>query len=123
MKALSKFYFLIIILSLFWTGCVTNKVTTESYAGTYNWKISTDDGDMSGNIVLTKSGDSYTGTISSDQGTQDLTNLKIEGTNITANLSYMGYTVDMKGVLSDHDINGSFSTQGYSFPFDAIKQK
>jgi hypothetical protein len=123
MKALNKSYYLIIVLSLVWTSCATNKVTSESFAGTYNWKITTDDGDMSGNIVLAKSGEAYTGTITSDQGSQDLTNLKIEGNNITANLNYMGYDVVMKGVVSDHDINGSFSTQGYSFPFDAIKQK
>lgn len=123
MKALNKSYFLIIILVLFWTSCATNKVTSESYAGTYNWNITTDDGELSGNIVLTKSGDSYMGTISTDQDTQDLTNLKIEGNNISAGLTYMGYNVTMKGVLSDHDINGSFSAQGYSFPFDAIKQK
>ena len=123
MKAFNKLYLLIILGAFFWTSCATNKVTSESYAGTYNWKISTDDGDMSGNIVLTKSGDTYTGTINSDQGSQERTNLKIEGNNISAGLTYMGYNVNMKGVLSDHDINGSFSAGGYSFPFDAIKQK
>ncbi len=114
---------LFIAILLLWTGCATNKVASVNYAGVYNWSISTDNGDMNGNITLNRSGDSYTGTIGGDQGTQDLTNLKIDGTNITANFTYMSYDVTMKGTLSDQDIKGTFSAQGYDFPFDAKKQQ
>ncbi len=114
---------ILLVIMLTWAGCATNKVSTVNYAGVYNWSITTDNGDLSGNITLNHSGDTYTGTIASDQGSQDLTNLKIDGNNITANFSYMSYDVTMKGVIDDHDIKGTFSAEGYDFPFDAKKQE
>ncbi len=125
MKTIIRFssLFFIFIL-LLWTGCKTTKpkVTSADYSGVYNWSITTDNGDMSGNITLTKNGDTYTGTIGGDQGTQDMTNLKVDGTNITANFTYMSYEVSLKATLSDSDLKGSFSADGYDFPFDAKKQ-
>lgn len=114
---------LVALIMLIWSGCATNKVTTVNYAGSYDWSITTDNGDMSGTITLNRSADGYTGTIGGDQGTTDLENLKVDGSNITANFEYMGYDVTLKGVLSEHDLKGSFSAEGYEFPFDAKKKE
>ena len=114
---------LIVFVMLVWAGCASNKVSTMNYAGTYDWSISMDSGDLSGTITLNHSGDGYTGTIDSEQGSSDLSNLKVDGSNITASFEYMGYDVTLKGTLSEHDLKGSFSAEGYDFPFDAKKKE
>lgn len=114
---------ILLTIVLLWSGCATNKVGKVNYAGKYNYTITTPMGDQSGSITLNRTGKTYTGSIGSDQGNTDLSNLVINGNKLTANFQFMSYDVSMKGDLSETEIDGTFSTEGYDIPFKAVKAK
>ena len=114
---------LVIVISLFWAGCAATKVTRESYAGKYNYVISTPMGDQAGYIILTQEGNSYTGTMGSDQGSTSIENLVIEGNKLTGNFEFMSYSIDMSGAFNADVLEGKFVAEGYEIPFVATKEK
>ena len=123
MKTLLKhkiFFSLTVIIIL--SGCAASKVSKVNYAGKYNYTITTPMGEQAGYIILSRDGKIYTGQIGSDQGSTELSNLKIEGNKLSANFSFMGYDISVKGDIGDKVIEGTFTAEGYDIPFKALKE-
>jgi hypothetical protein len=110
-----------ILLTVFYVGCATTKVTTPNYVGRWNYEIDTPQGRQTGWIILNKEGKEVTGSINSDMGSTDLRDLKIENNIMTANFYAFDMDMDLSGEFAQDVLNAKIIVQGYEIPFTANK--
>lgn len=104
-------------------ACASTKSVSDVSVGTWDYLIkNTPEGDMTGNFVIVKEGENYSGSLNSTQGSIPLENVKIEDGNLTSNFSYMGYTVNMSGKFETTTFDGKVSVDYNDFPMTATKQ-
>jgi len=124
MKNLHSTRFLLyIVLTLFFTGCASTKVTTPNYIGRWNYEIDTPQGSQTGWIILNQDGNELTGSINSEMGSVDLRDLKIENNLMTANFYAFDMDMDLSGEFVEDVLNAKVIVQGYELPFTAHKAK
>ena len=94
------------------------------YSGDWNFKVSeTPEGDVTGTMKLTKSGDSFKGTMEVNGDESDMRDLEISGTTMKFNVSAGGYATTVKGDFAGGNMfNGKLSVEGYEFDFSALKK-
>lgn len=125
MKTTIKFNLaLALLLSVLITGCATlGKMGKSPYAGKWSYAVETPDGTVKGFMTINKEGKTYTGTVSAEDMSLDLLDLKIEDGNLTAKLDAEGYPMDIKGTFKDDVFSGELITSDFTIPFTANKVK
>lgn len=94
----------------------------DPYVGTWNYQVQdTPDGTLKGKLQIDKDGDNYKAMLMSETNETTIENVAINGTTLTGNFDYQGYTVNIKGDFSGMSLNGSMSVEGMSFPLLANK--
>lgn len=117
---------LLIVLILIFSGCsATKKTAGAGVEGTWEYAITgAPQGDVHGNMMITKVSNVYKGTLNLPDGTQtDISNLAIVKKVLTGKFEFSNMTIDMTGTFETDKYTGTVSSQGYSFPMTATKKK
>jgi hypothetical protein len=118
--------FLLAVVMLLWSGCAStkkSKTSVPSYIGTWDYVLSMPEGDQEGFIIFRQEDDQVIGTLGSDQGEIQLSDLVINEENLTANFDYQGYTVNMFGDFEGNQLKGNMAVEGFELPYVATKQE
>lgn len=116
--------FIALILGIFLvSGCASTKKLVDSYVGKWNYDLETPQGTFSGNMQITHDGNEFHGSLNSDMGSVDLSDLKIEDGKLTANFDMQGNTIDVTGNFEGEVFNGNFSAGGFDMPFKASRSQ
>lgn len=116
--------FAILFISSLLSGCaVFSKLGTSPYEGKWSYSLDTGEDVFKGFLTLMKDGEIYTGTVSTQDMTTDLKDLKIENGKLTANLDAEGYPLNIKGEFKDEVFFGSLIGPDFTFSFNAYKVK
>ncbi len=107
---------------LFMGGCAASKVSQNSPAGAWNYTVkNTPEGNLSGTMNILQNGDGYTGNLSSNAGTVDLSNVTIEDNQLSSNFYMQGTNIQLIGTFSGNTFTGSVDAGGQSFPIEATR--
>ncbi len=123
---LSSISALLIVLILIFSGCsATRKTAGSGVEGTWEYAITgAPQGDVHGNMVITKASNVYKGSLNMPDGAQtDIYNLAIVKKVLTGKFEFSNMTIDMTGTFEKDKYTGTVSAQGYSFPMTATKKK
>lgn len=102
-------------------GTKTSKV--DPYVGDWDYVAETQQGSLDVTMTIEKAEEGYTGMLSSDMGSVDLEDLKIEDGKMTAVFYIESYEIPMKGTFEGDKFIGSNSWEGNEMPIDATKKK
>jgi len=125
MKKFFNLYILVAIAySCFMFSCAGSKKTkVDPYIGEWEYTAQTPDGDLDVVMTISKTETGYSGFLSSDMGSVDMDDLKIEDGNLTASFEIQGYELPMKGTFSGDTYTGTTSWDGNDMPMNATKKK
>ncbi|XOV94981.1 MAG: hypothetical protein ACFHWX_09775 [Bacteroidota bacterium] len=119
MKKLWTPFILIVIIS----ACAPTK-NIDNAVGSWDFLLKgTPNGDVNGYFTIAKEGDSYAGTIYSNQGSNPLKNITIEDDVINCNFNYQSYDIKMQGTFSGNSFTGKMSVDYNDFPLTATKRE
>jgi len=123
MKSTVKFNLVFaLFLALIISGCATLGKTGKSpYAGKWSYAVETPHGTVNGFLTINKDGKYYTGTVSTEDRTLDLMDLKIENGVLTSKLDADGYPLEIKGSFKDDVFSGELISSDFTIPFSANK--
>lgn len=115
---------MILLIALIWSGCATTKSTSSaSYIGDYESLVKdTPNGDATGTFTIRHDGTNYFAKLSSDMGSVDIHDFKIEGNKITGYFWLESYKIDVNGEITGNEIKGTMGTEGYTFPWTGTKK-
>ncbi len=123
MKTTQRLLLMCLMLFLVGTACKGTKTAAWSAAGNWDFTVSdTPAGDVTGVMVITKSGDDYTGEFRTEEGTLELEDVKVVDNKLTANLSYQGYSLNLEGMFNGDMMDGEVSMGYDSFSIKATRQ-
>ena len=81
------------------------------------------DGDTSGKLIISKEGNAYQGSISSELGDVDLNECVIEGNKLTKGVfEAQGFEVELSGIFEATNFTGKLFAAGFEFPVTAVKE-
>ena len=89
----------------------------------WSYVLETSDGTFKGFLTINKDGMTYTGTVSTEDMTIDLKNLKVEDGILNANFNAEGYTLGIKGTFKEDVFSGELAGPDFTMPFSANKVK
>ncbi|MEL7341461.1 MAG: hypothetical protein AAGM67_13350 [Bacteroidota bacterium] len=123
MKTSRPLLMLLAMALLVFSACKGTKATAWTPAGNWDFAISdTPVGNVKGVMVLTKSGDSYTGEMRTEEGTLELEDIKVMDQKMTATLYYEGYQLALEGTFTGDMMDGAVSMGYDSFTLKATRQ-
>ncbi|MEL7531805.1 MAG: hypothetical protein AAFN10_10880 [Bacteroidota bacterium] len=123
MKTTQRLLLMCMMLLLVGTACKGTKTAAWSAAGNWDFTVSnTPVGDLTGVMVISKSGDDYTGELRTEEGTLALEEVKLVDKKLTANLSYQGYSLNLEGMFTGDMMDGEISMGYDSFTIKATRQ-
>jgi outer membrane receptor protein involved in Fe transport len=98
---------------------------TVDATGTWNYKVESPQGGE-GTIVILKDGDKYTGTITSRRGTSQLSEVKVNGNELTFHYDFNtpngAMTMQVKSIIEDTKMTGNITVGQFgTFPLNATK--
>jgi hypothetical protein len=76
---------------------------------------------LTGDFVIAKDSDTYTGMLNSSQGSLELQDVKIEDGNLSCNFDYSGYKIMMTGKFEGENFTGKLTADYNDFPVTAVK--
>ena len=97
-------------------------LVASDYSGTWAYTVDSPEGKVSGSFILVKTENGYTGTAESDAGTTDLSDLTVEGDEISFHVFYQGYKVKVAGKFNDNQMETLVDVEGMQFPLLAEKK-
>lgn len=123
MKSAVKFNLALALFSaVLISGCAAlGKTGKSQYAGKWSFTVETPDGTVRGFLTIHKEGKTYTGTVSTEDMTLDLMDLKIENGVLTSKLDADGYPLEIKGSFKDDVFSGDLISSDFTIPFSANK--
>jgi len=105
-------------------GCATTKKIVDVSIGTWDYVITeTPQGELEGNFIIAREGDSYTGSLNSTQRTIPLEEVKVEESKLSAVFDYDGYQVIMSGSFEGNSYKGNVSVDYTEYPMTATKRE
>lgn len=105
-------------------GCASSKKVVDISIGTWDYIVKgTPSGDVEGNFVIVKEGDTYTGSLNGDQGSIPLENITIEDGKLKCTFDFQGYEVLMQGTFEGNSFTGNSSVDYNEFPMTATKRE
>ena len=125
MKNFFSIYTLVIVaLSFQLLSCAGSKTSkkVDPYIGDWEYVAETPQGDLNVTMSIEKAEEGYTGMLSSDMGSVDLEDLKIEDGKMTATFFIESYEIGMKGTFEGEKFIGSSDFDGNEMPIDATKK-
>ena len=95
----------------------------DEYMGVWQFTVkNTPNGDITGVMTLGKSGQEYSGKLSSYQGSTDLTDISFQNNKIKCGF-YMGDNyLSISGKFDEDTFEGIVESETESFPMQAIRQ-
>ena len=103
-------------------SCKATKKMAYTPVGSWDYKVTgTPQGDVEGTMILTKTGDSYSGTMTAMGGSIDLDDVKIEDNKLTCTFDYQGYTLDVSGTFEGETFKGEIGMDYNGFPMTATR--
>jgi hypothetical protein len=125
MKRLFNLYTLSAIIGAFLMfSCAATKTAKVSpYVGDWAYTAETPNGNLDVVMTINEAEGVYTGSLSSDMGSVDLNDLKIEDGALTASFEIQGYTIPVNGTFDGDTFTGSSSIDGMEMPINATKRK
>ena len=123
MKIFTRSIGLFLIFGVLFAACSTSKKLAYTPTGTWEYLvIGTPMGDMKGEFVLSKEGDTFSGYFVTNEGQGEMKDLSLEANNLSCHFSTMGYTVKMSGLFEGESFTGKVMAEGYEFPVTAIRK-
>ena len=124
---MKKFFNLYILVAIAYScllfSCAGSKKTkVDPFVGDWEYVVETPDSNIDVTMSLQKTEDGYTGSLSTDMGSLDLYDLKIEDGKLAAKFDFQGYEIPMQGTFEGEKFTGSSSVDGYEMPIDATKK-
>ena len=114
----------IIIGSYFILSCAASKTSVDPYVGEWHYTFPTmDGGEMKAVMTINAIEGGYSGFLSSDMGSVDLTDLVIEDGELTAQFDVQGYGISMAGSFEGDSYTGTTSFDGNDFPMNATRKQ
>ena len=113
--------FAIVFSSLLYNCAGTKKAKVDPYIGNWEYTAETPDGNLDVVMKIEKSEDGYVGSLSSDMGSVDIQDLKIEDGLMTGWFDMQGYELTIKGSFEDTKFTGVTSIDTYEMPMNATK--
>ncbi len=93
------------------------------FVGTWSYTITdTPEGDFKGEMVIEKSGDTYSGYLQNDQGQLPFSKVKVVDGKLIFNFNYEGYPIVGTVTESDGGLKGNVAVEGEQFPLVATKK-
>ena len=117
---------LLIVMIFIFSGCsATRKTAGAGVEGIWEYAIvGAPQGDVHGNMVITKASNVYKGSLNLPDGAQtDISDLAIVKKVLTGKFEFSNMTINMTGTFETDTYTGTVSSQGYSFPMTATKKK
>ena len=119
---MKNFHYLLLICFSLLAACSASKKLANSVVGTWNYTISdTPYGDVAGVMNIAKAGDGYAGTLTTDEGTLELKNVKISDSKLTCTFTAQGYDLDMDGTFEGDSFKGEVGVDFNTFDMTATK--
>jgi hypothetical protein len=117
-------YVILLIAAFIAYGCAASKKAVDISVGTWDYIVTdTPNGDTKGNFTISREGENYVGTLSGEQGTYPLNNIKVEGNILTYSFSYQGMVLDIKGNIEGSSLTGNVTVDYTSFPMTATRRE
>lgn len=124
MKNFFKYYVLaVIVYSIILAGCAASKVTVTPYVGNWYYTAQTQDGEMDVVMTINETENGYSGYLSSDMGSVDLSDLVIEDGKLTASFEIGGYEIPIKGTFDGDIFDGTSTWEGNDMPMKATRKQ
>ena len=117
---------LLIVVILFFSGCTaTKKVAGPVVEGTWEFLVTgAPQGDVKGNMLISKTGTIYKGTLNMPDGNQtEIKGLTIVKDVLSGSFEYSNMSISMNGTFLADKFTGTVTGEGYSFPMTATKKK
>ena len=123
MKNFFKYYVLaVIVYSIILAGCAASKVTVSPYVGNWHYLAQTQDGELAVVMTINETETGYSGYLSSDMGSVDLSDLVIEDGKLTASFEIGGYEIPIKGTFDGDIFDGTSTWEGNDMPMKATRK-
>lgn len=124
---MKKFFNLYILVAIAYSclmfSCAgSKKAKVDPYIGEWEYTAQTPDGDLDVVMTISKTETGYSGFLSSDMGSVDMNDLKIEEGNLTASFEIQGYEIPMEGTFNGDTYTGTTSWDGNDMPMNATKR-
>ena len=124
MKNFFKYYVLaIIVYSIILAGCAASKVTVSPYVGNWQYTAQSQDGELAVIMTINETENGYSGYLSSDMGSVDLSDLVIEDSKLTASFEIGGYEIPVKGTFDGDIFDGTSTWDGNDMPMKATREQ
>ena len=124
MKRFFNVYALLAIAcSLLMLNCAGSKTTkVDPYLGDWEYVAETPDGNLDVTMTISKIEEAYSCTLSSDMGSVEVQDLKIEDGQLSGWFDMQGYQLAVKGTFEDTKFTGITSIDEYQIPMNATKK-
>ena len=97
--------------------------TANDPSGTWDYEVQTPQGNMTGEMTIKKSGDDFAVSIDTEQfGALELTNISLDGNDMTANMDMQGAVVDFTFKFDGDTMKGAISTPDGDMDITAKKR-
>lgn len=117
---------LLVVVLMIFSGCTaTKKVVAPVVEGIWEFVVTgAPQGDVKGDMEITKTGNLYKGTLKMPDGNKtDINGLTITNKMLTGKFEFSDMTIDMSGTFDGDKYTGTVASSGYSFPMTATRKK
>ena len=99
-----------------------NEITTISdHLGTWNYEVEAPDMVYKGTMILKEEDGEYKGSMTSQGITIPLTDMEIDGDEISFKMNVQGFMCTVAGEFDGESVSGTVSVQGMSLPLKGTK--
>ncbi len=95
---------------------------TTDFSGTWEYTVNTPDGQVKGEMILTKDGDDYNGTLSAFGTASEMTDMEWEDNKLSFQTNAGGYSSKISGTFDADVYTAKIEVAGYEIPLVATRQ-
>jgi hypothetical protein len=114
-----------VMLIMVTVGLTSMKTVTDyDPSGTWDYEVEMAEGTMSDELTISKDGDTYEVSIETTQfGTLELTNVKLNGNDLSADVDMQGATIEFKFEFDGDAMKGTVNTPDGEIEMTAKRRK
>ncbi|MDG2450209.1 MAG: hypothetical protein P8M34_11245 [Saprospiraceae bacterium] len=98
-----------------------NSTLISDHTGEWEYSVVSPDYTYKGVMELTIEGSEYAGLIMSEGTETELNDVKIDGNELTFNMTVQGFVCNVKGTFDGESFTGEVSVEGMALPMEAKK--
>lgn len=102
---------------------INDTAVVSDHLGTWNYEVEAPDMAYKGTLVLMEEDGEYKGSMTSQGITIPLTNIEIDGDDITFKMNVQGFMCNVSGEFDGDSVKGTVSVEGMSLPLKGTKAK